>query len=153
MRATSYLDQELDMVPMLALSRHVSYGLEKFKPDVVYTHWPVDLNQDHRRVAEAVLIATRLVAGSTVRRVLAGEVPESTHQAFGAPAFSPTVFVSLDEASAERKCRALACYVSESRPYPHPRSVEAVEERMRMWGGLAGVGRSEAFVLLREVVP
>jgi LmbE family N-acetylglucosaminyl deacetylase len=148
-----YQDQQLDVVPMLMLAKYVAYGCEKFRPDVIYTHWPSDLNQDHRRVAEAVLIATRLVTGSTVRRVLACEVPESTSQAFGlGQPFAPTVFVALSAEAVERKLAALACYRSEQREPPHLRSEDRVSSRMSQWGAVAGVGDAEAFVLLREVV-
>lgn len=147
-----YADQHLDMVPLVALSREVSRAIEIFGPQVVYTHWLGDLNQDHQRIAQAVLIATRPVTGSRVRRVLACEIPESTLQAFGGPAFAPTVFVSLTAEEVQRKQTALACYVSEGRCYPHPRSEQAVAERIRMWGGIAGVDSAEAFVLLREVL-
>ena len=140
-------DQELDMVALVDLSRRV------LSADIIYTHWIGDVNQDHRRVAEAVLIATRPCAGSTVKRVLACEIVESTSQAFGLlPPFVPTVFVSLDDDAAERKLSALACYGSERRAWPHPRSVQAVRQRMEMWGGVAGVARAEVFVLVREII-
>lgn len=146
-------DQRLDTYSLLDLARSVGIALKECQPDVVYTHWPGDLNQDHRRVAEAVLIATRPVAGSTVRRVLAGEVPESTSQAFGfGYPFQPNVFVMLDGGALGRKTDAMAAYRSEAREYPHPRSTSALVERAAMWGGLAGCQYAEAFMLLREVV-
>ena len=147
-----YHDQALDVVPLLDLSKEVAAAIRLFDPDVIYTHWPFDLNQDHRCVAEAVLIATRPVAGSTVRRVLAGEVPESTSQAFGGQSFAPTVFVALGRAHVDAKLAALECYASERRERPHLRNRVAVEARTEYWGGVSGVHNAEAFVLLREVL-
>ena len=144
-------DQQLETVPLTDLSRIIAAVIVDTDATTVYTHWLHDLNADHRRVAEAVLVATRPVAGSTVRRVLAAEVPESTSQAFGAPAFAPTVFVALRASDIEAKASALTCYASERRAWPHLRSVAAVQQRAAYWGGVAGVAAAEALVLLREV--
>lgn len=149
----TYPDQRLDVEPQLVLVQQVEAALCVVQPDTVITHWPHDLNPDHRAVAQAVLGATRLVAGSGVRRVLAAEVPESTSQAFGAPAFAPNVFVELQNEDRRAKQDALAQYVSELRAWPHPRSIGAVKQRVNLWGGVAGVYDTEAFVLLREVIP
>lgn len=149
--APKYADQMLDQASLLQLARDITEHIESFYPDVIYTHWPGDLNQDHRRVAEAVLVATRLVAGSKVRRVLACEIPESTSQAFGGPAFAPSVFIALERAHVDAKLAALECYASERRERPHLRNRVAVEARTEYWGGVSGVHNAEAFVLLREV--
>lgn len=147
-----YPDQRLETVPLPVLASEVSHAIQQTGATTVITHWPHDLNADHRRIAEAVLVATRPCAGSAVRRVLAGEVPESTGQSFGAPAFAPTVFVALDWKALGDKLAGVRCYASEAREWPHPRNVRAVEARAEMWGGLVGVHAAEAFCLLREVV-
>ena len=42
-------------------------------------------------------------------------------------------------------------YRSESRPYPHPRSPEAIENMARFRGSAVGVIYAEAFFLVRDV--
>ncbi len=146
-----YPDQALDTVPVLELAREVSIVIKVADPEVIYTHWRGDLNQDHRAVAEAVLIATRFATGSRVKRLLACEIPESTSQAFGFPPFQPNVFVNISD-HLRRKARALRCYKSERREPPHPRSEAGVVTHAGFRGGAAGLDFAEAFVLLREVV-
>lgn len=147
----TFPDQGLDTVPLRLLAARIAAVVVAERPDVVYTHWHGDANQDHRAVAQAVLIATRPLKDDTVglMRLLAFEVPEST--AIGSPAFSPTVFVSLTHDQVCRKLAALACYESERRSWPHPRSETAVEAFVRARGSESRAGYAEAFVLLREV--
>ncbi len=150
----SYGDQELDTVPLLQLAKFVESSIIIDKPDVIYTHWPHDLNQDHRAVAEAVMIATRPAVGSSVGRVLACEVRESTSQVFGTrPAFVPNVYVEADGGEAlQAKLKALRCYESEERVSPHPRAWDSVQFQMTTRGAEAGMRSAEAFVLIRELV-
>ncbi len=146
-----YPDQKLDATLALELAREVSTAIKVAAPEVIYTHWSGDLNQDHRAVAGAVLIATRLVSGSRVKRLLACEIPESTSQAFGAPTFAPNYFVDISD-HLRRKARALRCYRSERREPPHPRSEAGMVTHAGFRGGAAGLDFAEAFILLREVV-
>lgn len=143
-------DQRLGTVPMLALARCVETALDEFPADLVITHHLGDLNQDHRCVAEAVLIATRPASGSTVSRVIACEIPETTSQAFGGLPFAPNLFVDIS-ASLKAKLRALRCYESERRESPHPRSDQGVVTHAGYRGGAAGVDFAEAFMIVREV--
>lgn len=146
-----FSDQKLDSLGVLKLAEAVGLALDMHDPNVIYTHWHGDLNQDHRYVSEAVLIATRTQNRRKVHSVFAFEVPESTTQAFSLAAFTPNVFCTIDKACAARKMAAMGCYASESREWPHPRSFEGVEARLKNWGMVAGVDYAEAFVLLRQV--
>jgi LmbE family N-acetylglucosaminyl deacetylase len=51
----------------------------------------------------------------------------------------------------ETKVRAMACYRSELRDYPHPRSLEALEHRARAWGAQACLPAAEVFMTVRRV--
>ena len=51
----------------------------------------------------------------------------------------------------ETKVRAMALYESEARPFPHPRSPEALRALARRWGSAVGLEAVEAFELVREV--
>jgi LmbE family N-acetylglucosaminyl deacetylase len=144
-------DNRFDEVALLDTTRTVEMLLEKYQPRTVITHWPHDLNVDHRAVCQAVLTATRPTPGQRVRAVYAAETPSSTEWAYGGPAFSPTTYVSLTEAQMERKHKALACYQSELREYPHPRSHDAIDALARYRGSQCGHPWAEAFMLLREI--
>lgn len=142
-------DQRLDTLPVSEVAAAVEAIVQRVGPSIVYTHFPGDLNRDHRIVAEATMIACRPYA-SVVRELLFFETPSSTEWgAIGVPpAFAPTLFVDVTE-TLERKIDAMACYTEEVRDYPHPRSLEALRVRARAWGSLVGCYAAEAFVTAR----
>lgn len=143
------LDQRLDTLPVSDVAAAVEAIVKRCTPAVVYTHFPGDLNRDHRIVAEATMIACRPYA-STVAELLFFETPSSTEWgAIGvSPAFQPNVFVDIT-ATLDRKINAMACYTEEVREYPHPRSLESLRVRARAWGATVGCEAAEAFVAAR----
>lgn len=147
-------DNRLDSVPLLEVVKRVESLIERFQPQVIYTHHPGDLNIDHGVIHRAVLTATRPMAGQCVREIYAFEVPSSTEWAFSSvqPVFRPNVFVDIS-ATLEAKIAAMACYETEARPFPHPRSAEALRAIATRWGSVAGCAAAEAFELVRAVYP
>jgi LmbE family N-acetylglucosaminyl deacetylase len=147
-------DNAMDSVPLLDVVRRVEAVVADVRPDVVYTHHASDLNVDHRLAAQAVLTACRPVPGATVRAIYAFETPSSTEWAVpGAAApFAPSHFVDVS-ATMEHKVRALGAYAAELRPFPHPRSIEAVRHLAAWRGATVGCAAAEAFVALRTLWP
>jgi LmbE family N-acetylglucosaminyl deacetylase len=145
-------DNRFDTVPLLDVIKIVEELVVRLQPRVIYTHHGGDLNIDHLVVHRAVLTATRPVAGCPVREIYAFEVPSSTEWAFEQfyPTFRPNVFVDTST-SLETKVQAMALYESEARPFPHPRSPEALRAIARRWGSAVGVEAAEAFELVRSV--
>lgn len=140
-------DNQFDSVPLLKIVKMVEGLKEIFKPDIIYTHSYYDLNIDHRITLEAVLTATRPTSGETVKEIYSFEVPSSSEWNFG-KFFKPNVFVDVTETFAY-KIKALKCYSSELREYPHPRSIRGIEIIARRWGLNVGVKYAESFELLR----
>jgi len=147
-------DNRLDTVPLLEVVKLVEELVARFQPEVIYTHHPGDLNVDHGVVHRAVLTATRPVAGQCVSEIYAFEVPSSTEWAFQRlePSFRPSVFVDITE-TLETKIEAMACYDTETREFPHPRSPEALRAIATRWGSVVGLPAVEAFELIRSVRP
>ena len=145
-------DNRFDTLPRLTLARAVEGVIAQVRPDQIYTHHAGDLNVDHRRVAEAVLTATRPGGAYAVREVYAFEVPSSTEWVFGAiePRFSPNVFVNVTSTLA-RKLEAMSFYDTEVRPSPHPRSIEMLKARAAYWGAMAGFAAAEPLQLIRSL--
>jgi LmbE family N-acetylglucosaminyl deacetylase len=145
-------DNRLDTVPLLDVVKTVEDLVARFRPEIIYTHHPGDLNVDHGVVHRAVLTATRPMAGQCVRDVYAFEVPSSTEWAFQRlePSFRPNVFMDITD-SLETKIAALACYDTETRNFPHPRSAEALRAIATRWGSVVGLQAVEAFELIRSV--
>lgn len=143
-------DQRLDGVPLLEVTQSLEPIVQGIEPSTVYTHTPVDVNTDHGVVARACWTACRPYSAPWVKTMLAFETPSSTEWAWPLPGhdFSPQWFVDVSE-TLDLKLRAMACYESELRDYPHPRSLRALEERARYWGSRLGVAAAEPFVVLR----
>lgn len=122
-RLIVFPDQQSDTVPQLTINRAVEALVVAHNPALVYTHHVGDLNLDHRRVAEAVLVATR---GKVPVRCMTPEWPD---RCVG-PLFDWTLMVHLSTEDIETKVRACQCYGEEMRPYPHPRSEEYIREHV-----------------------
>lgn len=146
-------DNRLDTVPLLDVAKVIEQLVSEFQPVRIYTHHPGDLNVDHAVVSRAVMIATRPMQHCPVKELFQFEVASSTEWAFQQfePAFRPNVFVDV-AATVDLKLKAMACYESESRPFPHPRSPEALRAIARRWGSVAGVEAAEAFQLVRALL-
>jgi LmbE family N-acetylglucosaminyl deacetylase len=151
-RFGGFPDNRFDSVPLLECVKTVEALIDEWAPSAVYTHHPGDLNIDHLVVFRAVMAATRPQAGQPVRDVYAFEVASSTEWAFGRlePVFRPSVFVDVS-GTLERKIAAMESYGSEARPWPHPRSPEALRAIAARWGATVGVDAAEAFELVRSV--
>jgi LmbE family N-acetylglucosaminyl deacetylase len=150
-------DQRLDTLSLLDVITPIERCIARLQPDTVLTHFPEDANEDHRIVFRGTLVATRPVAGISVKRVMCFETPSSTEWAapFPGSVFAPNVFVDVTS-SLSTKLKAMSMYehthLSEVRPYPHPRSLEALDVYARRHGIAAGVEAAEPFMLVREVV-
>lgn len=127
----------------------VSEIVESFRPDVVYTHNISDLNNDHRMVAEAALVACRPKPESTVNALYFFEIPSSTDWTFGQiqPVFEPTTYVDITD-YIERKKWALGLYTTETYAFPDARSIESMETRAKFRGSQVGLNYAEAFKLV-----
>lgn len=145
-------DNRMDTLALLDVVKPIEAAVERLRPAIVYTHHGGDLNVDHRIAHAAVLTACRPLPGASVRRILAFETLSSSEWAATAQhqAFQPSHFVDI-EATLAAKARALECYVSEMRPFPHARSHEAVMALARWRGASVGLAAAEAFVVVRQV--
>lgn len=148
-----FADNRFDSVDLLDLVKVVEREKAEFQPDVVFTHHGGDTNIDHRRTFEAVITACRPLPGEPPRTLLAGETPSSTeYQAACYPQpFLPNFFLSVTEEDVEAKIRGMEAYEFERRPYPHPRSPEALRVLARRWGIATGQAYAEAFMLIRHL--
>ncbi len=146
-------DNRLDSIDRLDLVKLIEARIKRYQPQIVYTHHSGDVNIDHRRLHEAVVTACRPTPGHSVKRLLSFEVASSTEwQPPGsAPTFQPNWFVDIS-AQWPRKREALVAYASEMRPWPHARSIQALEHLARWRGAQVGVEAAEAFCLLRQLV-
>lgn len=145
-------DNRLDTLPLLDIVQRIESVIAELRPQQVYTHHSGDLNIDHRITHQAVMTACRPLPYTVCRRILCFEVASSTEWQTprAADAFLPNWFVDVRTTLA-RKLDALRAYADELRPWPHPRSAEAIEHLARWRGVSVGVDAAEAFMLARVV--
>jgi LmbE family N-acetylglucosaminyl deacetylase len=149
-------DQRLDALALIDVVRPISEAVKELRPSIVYTHHRGDANQDHRAVFSATMVAVRPFGDNPVEQVLCYEVASSTEWAapLSDSAFLPNVFVDISN-TLEEKLRAVEAYrdtfMSEVKPFPHPRSPEAVRVYAQSRGVSVGMVAAEAFVLVRRL--
>jgi LmbE family N-acetylglucosaminyl deacetylase len=149
---SNFPDNRMDTIPLLDIAKAVEALISKHQPEMVFTHHAGDVNIDHRRLHEAVVIACRPQHGHPVKTLLCFEVPSSTEWQLpgSAPAFTPNWFVDIS-ATLVRKLAALEAYAEELRAWPHPRSRQGVEHLAHWRGATVGVDAAEAFILGRQL--
>lgn len=142
---------KLNTVPYKELVDAIRSFIEEIDPQIVLAPHPGDLNLDHDIVSRAVAVASR-PAGSAGPSVIYYETLSSTEwgRVFRGSAFRPNVFIDISS-TFEKKRKAARCYVSEMKPYPHPRSEEGIEALARIRGMEAGLTLAEAFQLVISV--
>lgn len=144
-------DNALDSVPLIQVVRGIEAAIDQTRPRLILTHWQGDLNVDHQIVARAVVTATRPQKSSTVKRILAFEIPSSSEWAFGlGNPFVPNTFVAIDD-TISSKMSALECYATELRDPPHPRSKDSITASALRYGHAVGCNFAEAFIQIRSV--
>lgn len=148
----AFPDQRLDALPLLEVTREVEKSVDRVRPDIVYTHFPGDVNADHGIVARAAWTACRPYVLPGLRLFAAFETPSSTEWAWpiAGSTFHPALFVDVSS-TLDEKLDAMSCYETELREYPHPRSLRALRERAAYWGSRVDRPAVEAFEVLREV--
>jgi LmbE family N-acetylglucosaminyl deacetylase len=143
-------DMRLDTIPHVRVNALIEAAVDELRPSVVYTVHP-DINIDHQAVFRSAMVATRPRTGSSVRAVLT-YAPRSSVEwtpPFEAT-FTPTWYADISE-TLETKILAFSRYATETRPWPHPRSPDAIRAAAATWGSAVGCDAAEPFVLVRHV--
>ncbi|MFH0861121.1 MAG: PIG-L deacetylase family protein [Candidatus Altiarchaeota archaeon] len=125
--------------------------VNKIKPETVYVTHRGDNHQDHRAVFQAAMIALRPFANLGIKKILSYETPSSTEQSpnLSELAFLPNFYINIEK-YLETKIKALRCYQTEKRDFPHPRSDKSVEILAIKRGTEVGFKAAEAFVVIRD---
>lgn len=139
----------LNTVPHLELVQFVEKALVESSADIVFTHHPADVNDDHLHTSRACQAAIRLFqrrAGVRRADLYFAEILSSTDWALpgAAPQFSPDTFVD-GTAFLDRKLEAMRAYRGVMRDAPHPRSEQVLRALANYRGGQCGYHAAEAF--------
>ena len=139
-------DNKLDSIPLLNLCKTVESHIRLRNTEIVFTHFPFDLNIDHRRTQEATLVACRPNLNSFVRELYFFETVSSTDWNFGNRRFSPNIFVDITN-QFRNKLLALQHYDVEINDFPNARSILSIESLSNFRGASIGFEKAEAFEL------
>lgn len=149
---------QLNTVPHLNLVQFIEKAIMESKAEIIITHHPADTNNDHLHTSLACQAAIRLFQRRTDVKPLKEfwymEVLSSTEWSVnsGMNKFNPNLFVEVGKEGVEGKITALKSYRGVMRPYPHPRSEEALTGLAAYRGVQAGCNYAEAFeCVLRRV--
>lgn len=148
----NFPDNRFDNVDLLDIIKEIEKIKVLVQPEIIYTHHSGDMNIDHQITHQAVLTATRPMAGECVKKIYACEVPSATewnsysHESV----FIPNVFVDVSK-TIDVKIDAMNKYKSELREFPHPRSLEYIKKLAEVNGAKVGLKYSENFRLVRSV--
>ena len=139
-----------------AATRFIEDAIMKTEPDVLITHSPHDIHDDHRMTAQFVQDAARLPQRQTgyskpICAILWMEIPSSTDWAYPCR-FSPTFFSPVDDADIDKKMAALKMYDGVLRDVPHPRNELSIRSLARYRGGQCGAKYAEAFEVAYSVL-
>ncbi len=137
-------------VPHLEIVQFIEAAIIETHADIIFTHHPGDLNDDHLHTSRACQAAARLFQRRQDVPPLKGlfymEILSSTDWVFpgaGNP-FQADTFFPVGE-TLDCKVQALRAYRGVMRDFPHPRSEEIVRGLAAYRGGQAGMCYAEAF--------
>ena len=151
---------QFNSVPHLELVQFIEKAIVACGADVLITHHPADLNNDHLHTSLACQAAARLFQRRSdvkpLRELLFMEVPSATEWGLNTAMgkFEPDTFFEVGKEAVDKKIEALAQYRGVMRDYPHPRSREALEGLAAFRGGQSGCRYAESFecAFRREVL-
>jgi len=140
-------DQELDTISILKITRIIEDAQVRLNmlPDIVYTHYSNDLNQDHRRLYYATVIAFRPKPGQLCKEIYGYYVP--TYGNTGR-SFNPNMYVELNQVQAELKLAAVDCYNSE---HNDRFNRDIVKAQLHECGNSIGCNYAESFEIVRII--
>ncbi len=149
---------KMNTVPHLEMVQFIETCIEDWKAEAIITHHPADTNIDHIETSRAAQAACRLFQRRenipAMKEFMYMEIPSSTEWSVDSSSnrFTPNCYMEIGKEGVDVKIKALSAYKGVMRPYPHPRSEEAVRGLAVYRGSQAGCEYAEAFeVVMRRM--
>ena len=142
-------DMRLDTVAHVDINIALGKIISEGGYDTVFVQDNTDINQDHKELYNSTLVACRPYPGQQVNHLLSYYVNSSTEwgNMLHKQGFNPNVFIDI-AATIDDKLKAMEQYQTELRPYPHPRSLEAMRNSAKYFGNMIGCEYAEPFRLI-----
>lgn len=148
-RFLDFPDQALDRFSLVDIITPLEAVVAEVQPHIVYVQYGYDINSDHQILFQAALVATRPLE-EFIEAVYAFDTASSTEWAFPR-SYVPDTWVDIS-ATLDRKLAAMACYRTELRDWPHPRSLHGLRVKAEAAGAQVACPAAETFVTIRRVI-
>ncbi len=142
---------EMNTESHLKLVQFIEKAILESNADIVITHHMADTNNDHMHTSMACQEAVHLFQRRTDVKPLSEfwymEVLSATEWSLNSSMnrFMPNMFVEVGDEGINAKIKALSAYSGVMRPYPHPRSEQAIRGLASYRGAQANCNYAEAF--------
>jgi LmbE family N-acetylglucosaminyl deacetylase len=148
-RFLGFPDQRMDTFGLTDIITPLEQIVREIQPSVVYLQYGGDVNHDHNVLFRAALVALR-PQEEFLRTIYTFDTASSTEWAYPRT-FIPDTWLDVTT-SLDRKLAAMACYEPELRPFPHPRSCEALRHRAAAFGSMCCMQAAEIFMTVRRTI-
>ena len=141
----NYLALTLNTIDRGRFNWHFYKIIEQVRPDIIYTHYNRELNEEHNLVSMATLVGSRIPNKATIYMY---ETPSTR---FSLTPFKPNYYVILNSEQVEKKIKAFKIYSSEVKRQPHPRSIPGIKNLIYSRGDEIGKFYAEAFIQIKRL--
>ncbi len=125
--------------------------VKDIKPDMAFIPHVGDMHVDHGETALAAMVALRPINNPQLRAIYTYETLSETEWNIPSVSngFIPNVWSDITD-TFSLKIEAMKCFKSQLYPFPHPRSLEAIEALAKYRGSTIGVRFAESYICVRE---
>ena len=127
------------------LNAMIQYEIENISPNIIYTHFNHELNEEHNIVSMGTLVGSRIPCKATIYMY---ETPSGRYSRIP---FKPNYYVELRSELLAKKMHCFEIYGSEVKDAPHPRSIEGIRTLTEYRGQEVGLEYAEAFIQVRKI--
>ncbi len=138
--------------PHQEMVQFIENAIIESNADVIFTHHPADLNNDHYITSISCMEASRLPQRQIcdckkIQAIYYMEIQSSTDWGLNKAwrGFEANTYSEVSEKNIGHKLRALAVYDNVIRNHPHPRSCESIQALSVVRGSESGYKYAEAF--------
>ncbi len=127
------------------LNAKISEVIKAINPNIIYTHYNHELNEEHNIVSMATLVGCRIPNKATIYMY------ETPSVRFSLIPFKPNYYVNISFRQMAKKLEAFRLYRSEVKDSPHPRSIAGINNLASYRGYEVGLERAEAFIQVKRL--
>lgn len=126
-------------------NKEISDVIDEVNPNIIYTHFNHELNEEHNIVSMGTLVGARIPCKTTIYMY------ETSSGRLSPTPFKPNYYVNLTFPQLEKKIEIFKIYGSEVKKDPHPRSLGGIRISAMYRGHEVGLGYAEAFIQVRRL--